>query len=72
MTRYLTKAGHNYGDEPVYLPSLSVDGGGAVKTGLLDAHGQAIYRAGESVGFVTEFKPRIRVKAKSGDGGTVL
>lgn len=63
--RYVTKAGHNYGDDPVYLPSLSVNGGGAVKTGLLDAHGKDIYRAGEPVGFVTEFKPRIRVKART-------
>lgn len=65
MVRYITKAGHNWGDEPVYLPSLSVDGGGAVKTGILDAQGQDIYRAGEPVGFVTEFKPRVRVKARS-------
>ena len=65
MPRYITIAGHNYGDDPVYLPSLSVNGGGAVKTGILDAQGKDIYRAGESVGFVTEFKPRIRVKAGS-------
>ncbi len=65
MSRYFVKAAHNWGDEPVYLPNLSVDGGGAVKTGLLDTHGKDIWRAGEPVGFVTEFKPRIRVKAVS-------
>ena len=62
---YVTKSGHNWGDDPVYVPNLSVDGGGAVKTGLLDKNGEDIYRAGEPVGFVTKFKPRIRVKAIS-------
>lgn len=62
--KYFT-ASHNWGDDPVYIPSLSVDGGGPVKTGLLDPHGDPIYRAGDAVGFVTEFKPRVRVKARS-------
>jgi hypothetical protein len=63
--KYFAAGGHNWGDDPVYVPNLTVDGGGAVKTGLLDASGKDIYRAGEPVGFVTEFKPRIRVKAVS-------
>lgn len=64
MTRYIVRA-HNWGEEPMYVPSLSVEGGGPVKTGLLDSHGEPIYRAAETVGFVTDFKPRVRVKAVS-------
>lgn len=62
--KYFTVAAHNYGDDPVYLPSLSVDAGGATDTGLVDERGEKIWRAGEPVGFMTEFKPRIRVKAR--------
>jgi hypothetical protein len=62
MTRYLVRS-HNWGDDPFYVPNLSVDGSGPVKTGILDPHGDPIYRAAEPVGFVTEFRPRIRVKA---------
>jgi len=65
MTRYIVTGGHIWGDDVVYLPNLTVDGGGATKTGLLDQYGKDIWRASEPVGFVTEFKPRIRVKAKS-------
>lgn len=65
MTRYLVKA-HNWGDEPVYVHSLSVEGLEPVKTGLVDRYGDPIYRAYEPVGFVTDFKPRIRVKARRG------
>lgn len=66
MSRYFVRGSiHSFGDDLVHVADLSVDGGGPVKTGLLDPHGEAIYRAAEPIGFVTEFKPRIRVKATS-------
>lgn len=58
---------HMFGDDPVYLPNLSVEGSGPVKTGLLDHRGDPIYRAAEPIGFITQFKPRIRVKAARGE-----
>ena len=64
MSKYITTA-HNWGDDPCYVPNLTVDGGGAVKTGLVDQHGKDIWRSSEPVGFVTAFKPRVRIKAKT-------
>jgi hypothetical protein len=66
MSRYFVRGStHSFLDDVVHVADLSVDGGGPVKTGLLDFHGEPIYRAADPVGFVTEFKPRIRVKAIS-------
>lgn len=66
MSRYFTRSStHSFNDDVVYVADLSVDGGGPTKTGLIDTHGDPIYRAAEPVGFVTEFKPHIRVKARS-------
>jgi hypothetical protein len=58
MTNYITRAHHYFGDDSVHVPNLSVIGSGPVRTGLLDQHGDQIWRSPEPVGFVTQFEKR--------------